>query len=126
MPPASDETGQRISNNTFERDAPYRSTMKKEHVLGLVVICLVVLVVSFAGLISDFLTRLIGNIDGLLLLMICLMMRPLFAGMLYSMAQGRGMAPPHNAPPLSETGRREVVPRFQLPIFPLRRRSTPC
>ena len=49
--------------------------MTKEHgLLGLVGICVVVLLLSFAGLASDFVTRLIGNIDGLLLLFICLMM----------------------------------------------------
>ena len=53
--------------------------MKKEHgILGLVGICIVILAFSFAGVISDFITRLIGNIDGLLLLMICLMMAGLF------------------------------------------------
>ena len=70
--------------------------MKKEHVLGLVAICLVVLALSFAGLISDFITRLIGNIDGLLLLMISLMMVLLFAGMLYAMGKEEGWLPTHH------------------------------
>lgn len=69
--------------------------MKKEHVLGLLVICLVVLALSFAGLISDFITRLIGNIDGLLLLMISLMMLLLFAGMLYAVGKEEGWIPGH-------------------------------
>ena len=67
--------------------------MKKEHVLGLVVICLVVLALSLAGLISDVVTRLIGNIDGLLLAMISLMMLLLFAIMLYAMGKEEGWIP---------------------------------
>jgi hypothetical protein len=67
--------------------------MKKEHVLGLVGICLVILLLSFAGLASDFVTRLIGNIDGLLLLFICLMMLGLFAGMLLAMGKEEGWLP---------------------------------
>jgi len=67
--------------------------MKKEHVLGLVGICVVILLLSFAGLASDFITRLIGNIDGLLLLFICLMMLGLFAGMLFAMGKEEGWLP---------------------------------
>jgi ABC-type uncharacterized transport system involved in gliding motility auxiliary subunit len=67
--------------------------MKKEHVLGMIVMCLVVLVLSFAGLISDVVTRLIGNIDGLLLAMISLMMILLFAIMLYAMGKEEGWIP---------------------------------
>jgi hypothetical protein len=67
--------------------------MKKEHVLGLVGICVVILLLSFAGMASDFVTRLIGNIDGLLLLFICLMMVGLFAGMLFSMGKEEGWLP---------------------------------
>jgi hypothetical protein len=66
----------------------------KEHgILGLVGICLVVLLLSFAGLASDFVTRLIGSIDGLLLLAICLMMFGLFAGMLFAMGKEEGWIP---------------------------------
>ena len=67
--------------------------MKKEHVLGLVGICVVMLLLSFAGVASDFITRLIGNIDGLLLLVICLMMVLLFAGMLVAMGKEEGWLP---------------------------------
>jgi hypothetical protein len=71
--------------------------MKKEHVLGLVGICVVTLVLSFAGLISDFVTRLIGNIDGLLLLFICLMMAGLFFVVLLSIAKEEGWLPSRHA-----------------------------
>jgi hypothetical protein len=66
---------------------------KEQGLLGLVGLCVVTLVLSFAGLISDFVTRLIGNIDGLLLLMICLMMAGLFCGVLYSIAKEQGWLP---------------------------------
>ena len=71
--------------------------MKKEHVLGLVGICVVMLLLSFAGMASDFITRLIGNIDGLLLLSICLMMVLLFAGMLLAMGKEEGWLPSRHA-----------------------------
>jgi hypothetical protein len=66
---------------------------KQQGILGLVGICLVILLLSFAGLASDFITRLIGNIDGLLLLFICLMMVGLFAGMLFAMGKEEGWLP---------------------------------
>lgn len=74
--------------------------MTKEHgLLGLVGLCVVTLILSFAGLISDFVTRLIGNIDGLLLLMICLMMAGLFLGALFSIAKEEGWLPSgHKSP----------------------------
>jgi hypothetical protein len=79
--------------------------MKKEHVLGLVGICVVILLLSFAGLASDFVTRLIGNIDGLLLLFICLMMLGLFAGMLLAMGKEEGWLPSrHHAEAASNPG----------------------
>lgn len=66
----------------------------KEHgIVGLIGICLVVLILAVAGLASDFVTRLIGNIDGLLLLFICLMMVLLFAGMLFAMGKEEGWIP---------------------------------
>jgi hypothetical protein len=71
--------------------------MKKEHVLGLAGICVVMLLLSFAGVASDFITRLIGNIDGLLLLSICLMMAGLFLWMLYLMGKEEGWLPSRHA-----------------------------
>jgi hypothetical protein len=68
--------------------------MSKEHgLLGLLALCVITLILSFAGLIADFATRLIGNIDGLLLLMISLMMAGLFFGVLYSIAKEEGWLP---------------------------------
>ena len=90
----------------------YSLTMKKEHgILGLVGICIVILVFSFAGVISDFVTRLIGNIDGLLLLFICLMMLGLFAGMLLAMGKEEGWLPTrHHAEAASASNPRPKKP----------------
>lgn len=65
--------------------------MTKEHgLLGLAGICVVTLVLCFAGLVAAAVTGLIGNIDGLLLIMICLMMVGLFVSPLYSIAKDEG------------------------------------
>jgi hypothetical protein len=69
---------------------------KQKGIWGLVGICVAVLVLSFAGLASDFVTRLMGSLDGLLLLLICLMMAVLFAWMLYGMAKEEGWLPSRN------------------------------
>jgi hypothetical protein len=68
--------------------------MTKEHgLLALMGLCVVTLALSFVGMVSAVVTRLIGNIDGLLLLMICLMMAGLFLGVLYSIAKEEGWLP---------------------------------
>jgi hypothetical protein len=66
---------------------------KQQGVVGLLGMCAVVLVLSVAGLASDFVTHLVGNIDGLLLLMICLMMGGLFSLMLFQMAREESWLP---------------------------------
>jgi hypothetical protein len=79
--------------------------MTKEHgLLGLLAICVVVEILSFAGLASDFVTRLIGNIDGLLLLFICLMMLGLFTGMLFSIVKAEGWVPSRHHSPEAASG----------------------
>lgn len=72
---------------------------KKQGATGLVAICAVMLVLAAAGLASDFLTRLISNIDGLLLLMICLLMGVLFVFVLFSIAKDQGWLPDRAAKP---------------------------
>jgi len=67
--------------------------MKKEHVLGLVVICLVIVVLSVSGLASDVLTRLGLDLDGLLLIMVSLLMAGLFLLMLLLIAKEQGWLP---------------------------------
>jgi hypothetical protein len=68
--------------------------MTKTHgVLGLVGICLLVLVLSAAGLASDVLTRLGLDLDGLLLILCSLLMGLLFLIALFSIAQEQGWIP---------------------------------
>jgi hypothetical protein len=68
--------------------------MTKTHgVLGLVGICLVIVVLSAAGLVSDFLTRLGLDLDGLLLILCSLLMGLLFLIMLFAIAKDQGWIP---------------------------------
>jgi hypothetical protein len=68
--------------------------MTKTHgVLGLVGICVLVLVLSAAGLASDVLTRLGLDLDGLLLILCSLLMGLLFLIALFSIAQDQGWIP---------------------------------
>ena len=66
---------------------------KKQGVLGLVGICLLVLVLSAAGLASDVLTRLGLDLDGLLLILCSLLMGLLFLIVLFSIAREQGWIP---------------------------------
>jgi hypothetical protein len=66
---------------------------KKQGVLGLVGICLLILVLSAAGLASDFLTRLDLDLDGLLLILCSLLMGLLFLVMLFVIAKEQGWIP---------------------------------
>jgi len=68
--------------------------MTKTHgVLGLVGICLLVLVLSAAGLASDVFTRLGLDLDGLLLILSSLLMGLLFLITLFSIAMNQGWIP---------------------------------
>lgn len=68
--------------------------MKVAHgILGLAVICLIVILLSFLGVIADFVTHITLNIDGLLLLATCLMMGGLFSLMLFLIARDQGWIP---------------------------------
>ena len=66
---------------------------KKHGVLGLVGICLLILALSAAGLASDFLTHLGLDLDGLLLILTCLLMGLLFLIMLVVIAKDQGWFP---------------------------------
>jgi hypothetical protein len=68
--------------------------MTKTHgVLGLVGICLLIVVLSAAGLASDFMTRLGLDLDGLLLILCSLLMGLLFLIMLFVIAKDQGWIP---------------------------------
>ncbi len=72
---------------------------KKHGVLGLVGICFVIVVLSAAGLASDFLTRLDLDLDGLLLILSCLLMGLLFLIMLFVIAREQGWIPQRHKKP---------------------------
>lgn len=72
---------------------------KQQGILGLLGVCLFVILLSVAGLASDFVTHLLGNIDGLLLFAICLMMAGLFALMLLMIFKEEGWIPSHHEKP---------------------------
>ncbi|SRR5579883_1989935 len=67
--------------------------MKKEHVLGLIGICLVIVVLSIGGLASDVVTRLGLDLDGLLLILVSLLMAGLFSLMLFLIVKDQGWIP---------------------------------
>jgi hypothetical protein len=62
----------------------------KQKPLVLLIFCAVLVGLSLLGLAGAFLTRLLGNIDGLLLLSICLMTALIFAFLLYDVAKEQG------------------------------------
>jgi hypothetical protein len=62
----------------------------KHGILGVVAIALITLLISFAGVISDFVLGLARDIDGLLLLSVSLMTALIFAAMLYVVAKQAG------------------------------------
>ena len=66
---------------------------KKQGVLGLVAICLLIVVLSGAGLASDFFTRLGLDLDGLLLILSSLLLGLLFLIMLIVIAKEQGWIP---------------------------------
>ncbi len=59
-------------------------------ILGLVAVCAVVVLLAVAGLVAGFATRLEFNIDGLLLIAVCLMMGGIFSLMLFLIAKEYG------------------------------------
>jgi hypothetical protein len=70
-----------------------RTMSTQNRILGTVIVCVIVIVLSVAGLASDFMTRLISSVDGLLLLMICLMMAGIFSLMVFVLAKEAGWLP---------------------------------
>jgi hypothetical protein len=62
----------------------------QNRILGTVIVCVTLIALSIVGLASDFVTRLLSSIDGLLLLMICLMMAGIFSLMLFILVKEAG------------------------------------
>jgi hypothetical protein len=67
--------------------------MSQREDLSLVAICLVVILLSIAGLVADVLTGLLGTLDGLLLLLVCLLMIAIFSPPLIALAKQEGWLP---------------------------------
>ncbi len=65
----------------------------KQGVLSLVGICAFVIAMSLLGLVWDIASGLIGNIDGLLLLFVCLFMGGVFSLMLFQIVKEQGWLP---------------------------------
>ena len=65
---------------------------------GLLAVCAIVVLLSLLGLASVVLTRLGSDIDGLLLLMICLMMGGIFSLMIFVLAKEAGWLPARRGP----------------------------
>lgn len=62
-------------------------------VMGLAVICMIVIVLSVLGIVAGFVNHIALDIDGILLIMTCLMMGGLFSLMLFLIAREQGWIP---------------------------------
>ena len=77
------------------------------------IVCLVLIGLSVIGVVSALVTRLQGDIDGLLLILVCVLMGSLFSVMLFDLVKEEGWLA-H----LSLPRRRSVVgsPHIQKPV----------
>ncbi len=66
---------------------------KTREALILAAICLLLIALSVAGIVETFLEKIELNIDGILLLAVCLMMGGLFSLMLFLIARQQGWIP---------------------------------
>ena len=78
--------------------------MSEREDLGLAVICLAVIVLSIGGLVAAITTGLLGSLDGLLLIMVCLMMAAIFAPPLVALARQMGLLPSRGKKPAKDSG----------------------
>ena len=67
--------------------------MSKREDFGLAAICLVVILLSIGGIVAALLTGLLPGLDGLLLVLVCLMMIAIFAPPLLALARQEGWLP---------------------------------
>jgi len=67
--------------------------MSQREDLGLAVICLAVILSSIAGIVAALLTGLLPSLDGLLLVLVCLMMAAIFISPLLALAKQNGWLP---------------------------------
>jgi hypothetical protein len=75
----------------------------KRGIVGVTVVGLVLLLLSFAGFASDFVTQLLSNIDGLLLFAVCGMMALIFAVMLFLLAKNEHIIGGHKSTDAAQT-----------------------
>jgi hypothetical protein len=73
--------------------ADNKDKMSTGELLELVGMSLAIVLLSVIGLASDFITHLLGSMDGLLLFMICLMMAAVFMLLLLMYANDAGWLP---------------------------------
>ena len=66
------------------------SMLEQERPLELIIICAVMLVLSILGVVSAMVTRLIFNVDGLLMVSVCLLGVVIFGILLYVLAKEQG------------------------------------
>jgi uncharacterized RDD family membrane protein YckC len=72
-------------------DTAREETMNgKENPIELLVICALMLLLSIVGIVGSLSTPLRGNLDGLLMLAVCLMTALIFAILLFVLAKQRG------------------------------------
>jgi hypothetical protein len=67
--------------------------MSKREDFGLAIICLVVILLSIGGIVAALLTALLPSLDGLLLVLVCLMMIAIFLPPLVALAKQEGWLP---------------------------------
>jgi len=67
--------------------------MSQREDLGLAAICLAVILFSIAGIVAAFVTGLLPGLDGLLLVLVCLMMGAIFISPLLALAKQNGWLP---------------------------------
>ena len=71
---------------------------------GLAAICLVVILLSIGGIVAAILTNLLPGLDGLLLLLICLMMIAIFSPPLIGLGKQKGWLPSGGKKAPKDTG----------------------
>jgi hypothetical protein len=62
----------------------------QQNPVELLIICAVMVVLSILGIVGSLSTRLIGSLDGLLMLAVCLMTALIFALLLFVLAKEQG------------------------------------
>jgi hypothetical protein len=78
--------------------------MSEREDLGLVAICLAVILLSVGGIAADILTGLLPGLDGLLLLLCCLMMIAIFSPPLVALAKQEGWLPSRGKKSAKDSG----------------------